>query len=1187
MSRRSSGGGNGIAGDEGQRYGPEVLFNRGGVSPPRLEHEETLTAALVATFLVNYDSYKKTVRREAGDGFMRRPAELSELVDLVHQDALSMRYFDGVGNLTDAQVRTGLEKVARVKRVAGETNISKIRNDLRQELTMEDKLALCDNIAMVTGNLSRYLQEQNLKDELCPGGAWKRGAGKMVVQLLLQGMKPARFKDAVKLQLAWEEGDSDSPSKLMAIMNAQLDKFEAAEEILGVRINNTESDKPKDKRQGKDIGRVGKEATSKRNGSKTRVNVDDGVKTFWGTCFVCGEQGHKKDRCPTRTKSDKKATAQPQRSSSAIAPSAGISTGARLRAPSLASSSVPQGPASRTRSAVDGRPAVSYRTVSVETQEREEGHADQVQGRLDICLEQIEMLRTELVGTAPDDPRVETGVTMTHARKLCGVTPPVGANVSGLIPSGDVEQICVTRGVNIEERSGGAKGVDIEPLRYHCGAELVARGGKTLEPLGLQAVLDSASGVTGISERLLERLRRHFGGVDVSPLKSGPCQVSVADGRALTARYQTTDDLQVTLRAPHGRISFRVAFVILPGSDDVMIIGSKTLRESLDIDIVQAFHQRVSQVGELFAAPGSAVCADETVSSVRRLSGPGLTLKGMLQAQVEDALPDPPDKFCETLVSHGPAMFMEAGDEVAARREALVGALRVAVEVGLPEGCVAELEEIVLGECFDAFRRALTGETPARVAPMRVTLKQGADLSQVKAKPRVYPPEKSAWLKEHFEMLCETGMVYPNPQAICASVAMAFPKGPGKGYRLVADFSPINGQCELVPGPMRNPEIEGEKCVGAVAFCTMDCLQGYWQCPLAEEAREYFTFVTKDGLFTPTRVPQGVMNATSYFQGMMMEVLGNLVGRACLIYVDDVKVIGRSVEELIVNLRAVLLRCMERGLFLAAHKLVLFAKEVKWCGKLYSGTAVRHDPECVRGLVEMRRPETVGELMKFLQATNWMRLSLPHMAEVVAPLRALMEDRLKGTSRTKRVASRRALTDGLYRVSYQGSMVLWVPEEGRELQARLMVCAHMQDAGHRGVRATTHRLGAYCAWDNMEKDIAKFIRQCLHCTDSKAGNALPRPLGDLVHGTEVGDVLHFDYLSLGESDAIDMGGLIDGGYKHVLVLMDDVSRFVWLEEAVSCSMEVAARSALKWCASFGVPKAFTSDGGTHFTGERR
>ena len=200
------------------------------------------------------------------------------------------------------------------------------------------------------------------------------------------------------------------------------------------------------------------------------------------------------------------------------------------------------------------------------------------------------------------------------------------------------------------------------------------------------------------------------------------------------------------------------------------------------------------------------------------MSGPGLTLQEMLQAPAEDALPGSPSKFCETLVSHGPVMFLEAREEVDARREALVGALRLPVDVWLTKGCMAELEEIVLGECFDAFRRALTDETPVRVAPMRVTLTQGADLTPVKAKLLVYSPEESAWLKEQFERLCETGMVYPNPQAICASVAMAFPEGPGKGYRLVAKFSPINGQYKLVPGPMRNPGIEGKKCAGAVAF---------------------------------------------------------------------------------------------------------------------------------------------------------------------------------------------------------------------------------------------------------------------------------------------------------------------------------------------------------------------------------
>ena len=140
MSRRSSDGGDGIAVDEGQSFGPEVLFSRDGVSLPRLEHGETLTPVLVSTFWVAYDSYKKTLRHEAADGFERRPAELSEVVDLVHQDALSMRQLDGTGNLTGVQIRTGLKKVARVKRVAKEINIHKIRNDLRRELTMSDKL---------------------------------------------------------------------------------------------------------------------------------------------------------------------------------------------------------------------------------------------------------------------------------------------------------------------------------------------------------------------------------------------------------------------------------------------------------------------------------------------------------------------------------------------------------------------------------------------------------------------------------------------------------------------------------------------------------------------------------------------------------------------------------------------------------------------------------------------------------------------------------------------------------------------------------------------------------------------------------------------------------------------------------------------------------------------------------------
>ena len=42
---------------------------------------------------------------------------------------------------------------------------------------MGDKLSLCDNIAMVTGDLNQYPQEKNVKNELCPGGSRKKSVG--------------------------------------------------------------------------------------------------------------------------------------------------------------------------------------------------------------------------------------------------------------------------------------------------------------------------------------------------------------------------------------------------------------------------------------------------------------------------------------------------------------------------------------------------------------------------------------------------------------------------------------------------------------------------------------------------------------------------------------------------------------------------------------------------------------------------------------------------------------------------------------------------------------------------------------------------------------------------------------------------------------------------------------------------
>ena len=113
---------------------------------------------------------------------------------------------------------------------------------------------------------------------------------------------------------------------------------------------------------------------------------------------------------------------------------------------------------------------------------------------------------------------------------------------------------------------------------------------------------------------------------------------------------------------------------------------------------------------------------------------------------------------------------------------------------------------------------------------------------------------------------------------------------------------------------------------------------------------------------------------------MMTELLASL---NCKVWVDAIVWWGTNEDDLLNTLDMILCRLEDAGLFAAAHKCLFFDTVIAWCGKVYSGRRVSHDRERSSGLASMRRPQTAGELMQFLQAVNWFVMSLPRLVEVV------------------------------------------------------------------------------------------------------------------------------------------------------------------------------------------------------------
>ena len=162
--------------------------------------------------------------------------------------------------------------------------------------------------------------------------------------------------------------------------------------------------------------------------------------------------------------------------------------------------------------------------------------------------------------------------------------------------------------------------------------------------------------------------------------------------------------------------------------------------------------------------------------------------------------------------------------------------------------------------------------------------------------------------------------------------------------------------------------------------------------------------------------------------------------------------------------------------------------------------------------------------------------------------------------------------DKIRRVHVCGKKI-WVPASAQTLKTKLLVVAHAGAAGHRGVDATYRSLRDLFAWHKLRDDVNEFISMCLQCCRTKSGKLIPRPWGQQVRATRPNQILHFDYMHIGESKM---------GYNYVLVIMDDMSGLVRLIPCDTCNSKNAVRALLNWFAQNGTPEMFISDGGSHF-----
>ena len=120
-------------------------------------------------------------------------------------------------------------------------------------------------------------------------------------------------------------------------------------------------------------------------------------------------------------------------------------------------------------------------------------------------------------------------------------------------------------------------------------------------------------------------------------------------------------------------------------------------------------------------------------------------------------------------------------------------------------------------------------------------------------------------------------------------------------------------------------------------------------------------------------------------------VLAGLQMSQCLVYIDDVIVVGRTFDEHLCNLREVFERVRGAGLKLKPSKCAFLQERVFYLGHEVSRKGVATDPTKINQVAHWPVPQSTKDEQKFLGLASYYRRFVRNFASIAKPLHQLTE----------------------------------------------------------------------------------------------------------------------------------------------------------------------------------------------------